>query len=119
MTSTDSPLLSQRQLLDRARRAYYPRHDGWRVVVQSDTGVRLRRNGRVAQVAYLCAADPSDPDPERALFAALGRPVITWEDPPGLGRVRCGRMQGAGGHHAVAESGRDAIMSTFASFVDT
>lgn len=87
MTSTDDELLSQRQLLDRARRAYFPRHDGWRVVSQGITGVRLRRNGRVPQVAHLGAADPTDADPVRALFAALGRLAIRWEDPPGLSLV--------------------------------
>lgn len=87
MTNTHNAVLSQRQLLDRARRACFPRHDGWRVVAQRDTGVRLRRNGPVAQVAHLGAVDPTDLDPERAVFATLGRLVITWEDPPGLGLV--------------------------------
>jgi hypothetical protein len=71
-------------LLRRAIQEWFPPHEGWRERSRTASGVRLRRDHREIAVAHLEAVDTADPDPLRALFAALGRLVVMWEDPPGL-----------------------------------
>ena len=76
--------MDRRKLLHARARSDYPSRKGWRVVNRQPTSCRLRKEKPPAAVAQLEVVDPDDPDPIRAVMAAFGRLMISWQDPPGL-----------------------------------
>jgi hypothetical protein len=77
-------LLTNRDLLRQALRERFPAGDGWRELRHTESGVRLRNGEGAVTVAHLEVADESDPNPLRAMEAALGRLAMVWQDPPGM-----------------------------------
>ncbi len=76
--------MTNRDLLRQALRERFPAGDGWRELRHTESGVRLRKAEGEVNVAHLEVADESDPDPLRAMEAALGRLAMVWQDPPGM-----------------------------------
>ncbi len=76
--------MNRSKLLQATVRSEYPSRKGWRVLNRQPTGCRLRKEKPPSAMAQLEVVDPDDPDPVRAVLAAFGRLMISWQDPPGL-----------------------------------